>query len=282
VSTVITSGLTRRFGGHVAVDDLDLEIGSGVVGLLGPNGSGKTTLLRMLATVLVPSDGEVRIFGLDPSASSERTDIRRRLGYLPQAPAFYRGFSAHDLVDYVAVLKEMTDAKTRRGEVVRVLEAVDLSDVMHKKLKALSGGQRQRVAIAAALLGQPDLLVLDEPATGLDPEQRLRLRSLLSEAGRDGTVILSTHHTGEVAAFCRRVIVMLDGRVRFDGTPDELAALADGRVWVGDGAHSGSGRAWIAADGMVRSIGDPPAGAELVAPTIDDGYLLLAHGKGDR
>ena len=184
MSVVSTLALTRRFGGVAAVDALDLDVNGGVVGLLGPNGSGKTTLLRMLATVLSPTSGDVSIFGLDPARTSERTDIRRRLGYLPQEPGFYRGFSAFDLVDYVAVLKEMTERSARTDEVRRVLAAVDLADVMHKKIRALSGGQRQRVALAAALLGSPDLLVLDEPATGLDPAQRLQLRSLLSEHGR--------------------------------------------------------------------------------------------------
>jgi ABC-2 type transport system ATP-binding protein len=276
VSVVSASALSRRFGAVAAVDSIDLEISGGVVGLLGPNGSGKTTLLRMLATVLSPTSGEVSIFGLDPSKTSQRTDIRRRLGYLPQEPGFYRGFSAFDLVDYVAVLKEMSERSARITEVRRVLAAVDLDDVMHKKIRSLSGGQRQRVALATALLGTPELLVLDEPATGLDPAQRLQLRSLLSEHGRSGTVVLSTHHTAEVAAFCQRVIVMLQGRVHFDGTPSELARLAAGRVWIDRDANAPSERSWIAADGTMRAIGDPPPGAELVEPTIDDGYLLIA------
>jgi ABC-2 type transport system ATP-binding protein len=136
MSVVNTTALTRRFGGVAAVDSLDLDVTSGVVGLLGPNGSGKTTLLRMLATVLSPTSGDVSIFGLDPSKSSQRTDIRRRLGYLPQDPGFYRGFSAFDLVDYVAVLKEMSERSSRTDEVRRVLAAVDLADVMHKKIRA--------------------------------------------------------------------------------------------------------------------------------------------------
>ncbi len=168
---------------------------------------------------------------------------------MPQEPGFYRGFSAFDLVDYVAVLKEMSERSSRTDEVRRVLTAVDLGDVMHKKIRALSGGQRQHVALATALLGTPDLLVLDEPATGLDPAQRLQLRSLLSEHGRHRTVVLSTHHTVEVAAFCQRVIVMLRGRVHFDGTPAELAQLAAGRVWIDHDGNAASEQAWISADG---------------------------------
>lgn len=278
-AVVATAGLTRRFGRHVAVADLDLRIDrGGVVGLLGPNGSGKTTLLRMLATVLSPSAGQVEVLGLDPTRSDERTAIRRRLGYLPQDATLYAGFTAFDVVDYVAVLKEVTDRAVRQDEVRRVLGAVGLSDAMHKKVRALSGGMRQRVAIACALIGAPELLILDEPASGLDPDQRLQLRSVLSAHGQSGTVLLSTHHTTEVAAFCQRVLVLLEGTIRFDGTPADLARLADGHVWVDRSGTHDPTRSWVSADGTVRAIGDPPAGAELLEPTIDDGYLLLARG----
>jgi ABC-2 type transport system ATP-binding protein len=231
----------------------------------------------MLATVLPPSTGELRVLGLDPRRADERTDIRRALGYLPQDPGLYPGFTPFDLVDYVGVLKEMTDATARRDEVRRVLELVGLTGEMHRKIRKLSGGVRQRVALAAALLGAPELLVLDEPAASLDPVQRLQLRSILSDHGRSATVVLSTHHTAEVAAFCQRVIVILSGRVRFDGTPDALARLADGQVWT-DGDPAAASRSWVAADGTVRSIGAPPTGATLLEPTIDDGYLLIADG----
>lgn len=286
MSSVEARALVRRFGRQTAVGGIDLDVDTnGVVGLLGPNGSGKTTLLRMIATVLPPSSGDLRVLGLDPDRAGDRTAIRRRLGYLPQDPGLYPGFTAFDLVDYVAVLKEMTGRAARHDEVRRVLEEVDLTAVMHKKIRSLSGGMRQRVALAAALLGTPDLLVLDEPASGLDPDQRLRLRSILSSHGRRSTVLLSTHHTAEVAAFCQRVVVVLDGTVRFDGTPSKLAAVAEGRVWrspdVTEAAGVPAGRAaprsWVAADGTTRSIGTPPTGADLLEPTLDDGYLLLAR-----
>lgn len=276
---VEAAGLTRRFGRRIAVAGVDLRLDGGVIGLLGPNGSGKTTLLRMLATVLAPTDGALRVLGLDPRRSGERTEIRRRLGYLPQDPVLYDGFTAYDVVDYVAVLKELADPERRRDEVRRVLDAVDLADDMHRRVRALSGGTRQRVAIACALLGRPNLLVLDEPATGLDPEQRLRLRALVSDHGRTGTVLLSTHQTAEVAAYCQRVLVLLDGTVRFDGTPEGLAELARGRVWAGHSDRPGD-HSWLTADGHPRAVGDPPPGAEILDPTIDDGYLLLVRGAG--
>ena len=266
--------LTKSYGRTRAVDEVTLSSGRGVIGLLGPNGAGKTTLLRMAATVLAPDSGELRLLGLDPTRADERVAIRRRLGYLPQNPGLYQGFTPFDMVDYVAVLKEHTDRDWRRHEARRVLEAVGLADVMHKKIRALSGGMKQRVALACALVGDPELLVLDEPANGLDPDQRLRLRSLLSEPA---TVLMSTHNISEVSALCQRVFVMFDGGIRFAGTPAELAGLAAGRVWEDDRQDPDAIRSWLTSTGTYRHLGDPPAGAQVVDPTLDDGYLLLAR-----
>jgi ABC-2 type transport system ATP-binding protein len=268
------TALTKTFGASRAVDEVTVSTGRGVIGLLGPNGAGKTTLLRMAATVLAPDTGELRLLGLDPGRGDERVQIRRRLGYLPQNPGLYPGFTAYDLVDYVAVLKEHTDRAARQREVRRVLEVVELHDVMHKKIRTLSGGMRQRVALAAALLGDPDLLVLDEPANGLDPDQRLRLRSVLSQAP---TVLMSTHNISEVSALCQRVFVMFSGRIRFAGTPAELAGLALGRVWEDERQDPAAIRSWLTSTGTYRHLGDPPSGAQQVDPTLDDGYLLLAR-----
>jgi ABC-2 type transport system ATP-binding protein len=274
-STLIElTDLTKRFGRRVAVDGVTLDAGPGVIGLLGPNGAGKTTLLRMIATVLAPDTGGLRLLGLDPADPRERLEIRRRLGFLPQNPGLYPGFTPYDLVDYVAILKEHNDRAQRRQEVRRVLEEVGLQDVMHRRIRGLSGGMQQRVALAAALLGTPDLLVLDEPANGLDPEQRLGLRSLIS---RSRTVLMSTHNVSEVSALCHRVYVMFDGRIRFAGTPPELAGLAAGRVWEDDRQDPEAIRSWLTATGAYRHLGDPPAGAQVVDPTLDDGYLLLAR-----
>ena len=188
----------------------------------------------MMATVLAPDDGRLRLLGWDPHAADERLAIRRRLGYMPQEPGFHRSFTAFEFVDYVAILKEMTDRRARHDEVRRVLDAVGLEAVSGRKIKALSGGMRRRVALAQALLGDPDLLVLDEPTAGLDPEQRLRFRELVSDRTADRTVMLSTHQTEDVAALCQRVVVMLDGQVLFEGTPGELTDVAEGRVWLAD------------------------------------------------
>ena len=269
--------LVKRYRTTRAVDGVTLSVGRGVVGLLGPNGAGKTTLLRMLATVLAPDAGRLRLLGLDPADAGERVEIRRRLGYLPQNPGLYGGFTAFDLVDYVAVLKEHTDRGWRRRETRRVLETVGLTDVMHRRIRTLSGGMRQRVALASALIGDPELLVLDEPATGLDPAQRLQLRAVLSRAATRGTVVLSTHNTGEVAALCQQVYVLIGGRVRFSGTPAELAAVARGQVWEDDREDVAALRSWTTSEGRFRHLGEPPADADVVEPTVDDGYLLVAR-----
>ena len=274
VASIEIDQLTKSYGGTRAVDGISFTSGRGVVGLLGPNGAGKTTLLRMVATVLAPDSGSLSLLGLDPADPGERTEIRRRLGYLPQSPGLYPGFTPFDLVDYVAVLKEHTDRDWRREETRRVLESVGLTDVMHQKIRRLSGGMKQRVALAAAMVGSPDLLVLDEPANGLDPDQRLQLRSLLSQSS---TVLMSTHNISEVAALCQSVYVIFSGRVRFAGTPAELAALAAGRVWEDDTQDPRAIRSWITATGAFRHLGEPPAGADVVDPTLDDGYLLLAR-----
>jgi ABC-2 type transport system ATP-binding protein len=277
--TVEVSQLLKRFGRTAAVDGVDLAVGPGVLGLLGPNGAGKTTLLRLLSTVLAPDAGSLRLLGRDPSVPHERVEVRRRLGYLPQNPRLYPSFTPLELVDYVAVLKEHTDVAWRRVECTRALEAVGLADRMHKRIRTLSGGMQQRVALAAALVGSPELLLLDEPATGLDPEQRLELRSLLASSAQRGTVVLSTHNTGEVAALCHRVAVMREGRVWFLGTPAELTATADGRVWESDQPDAAALRTWMTAAGSYRHVGDPPTGSELVAATLDDGYLLVTAGR---
>jgi ABC-2 type transport system ATP-binding protein len=275
---VATSGLGKSYRRVQAVDRVDLSLDGGVVGVLGPNGAGKTTLLRMLATVLAPDAGSLSLLGRDPAAAAERVEIRRRLGYLPQNPRLYPSFTPLELLDYVAVLKEHTDRDWRRRETTRLLETVGLADRMHRRIRTLSGGMHQRVALAAALIGDPDLLVLDEPATGLDPEQRIELRSLLARTAARGTVVLSTHNTAEVAALCQRVLVMRSGRIVYDGTPAGLRAEAQGLVWEDGEPHPAAVLSWMNADGAYRHLGEPPAGARTVPPTLEDGYLLVSRG----
>ena len=273
---VVVDGLSRTFGRVRALDGVSFTAGAGVTGLLGPNGAGKTTLLRMVATVLAPGEGTLRLLDRDPRDGTSRTEVRRRLGYLPQEPGFHRSFTAFEFVDYVAVLKEMTERRSRHDEVRRVLDLVGLADVQHRRIKALSGGMRRRVGLAQALLGDPELVVLDEPTAGLDPEQRLRFRELVSVVAEGRCVLLSTHQTEDVGALCTRVVVMEAGRTRFDGTPRELTELARGQVWLSASRPADAELSWRTGEGMHRSLGARPVGeAEELPPTLEDGYLLL-------
>ncbi|MEU1052982.1 ABC transporter ATP-binding protein [Streptomyces sp. NPDC005876] len=276
--TVSASGLSLHYGRTRALDGVELRLTPGVTGLLGPNGAGKTTLLRVLATAVPADRGSFTVLGHDPGTARGRQEVRRHLGYLPQTPGFHPGFTAFEFVDYVAILKESTDRRARHREVRRVLEEVGLGEVRGRRIRKLSGGMRQRVALAAALVGDPGFLVLDEPTVGLDPEQRMRFRELIARAGEGRTVLLSTHQTEDVAMLCRRVLVMAGGTVRFDGTPAELTARAAGRVWSSAERDPGAKAGWRTGTGTFRNVGDPPAGADLVEPTLEDGYLLVLDG----
>ncbi len=227
------TGLTRRFGRTQAVAGVDLRTGPGVFGLLGPNGAGKTTLLRTMATVISPTSGTLRLLGRDPGAYGPRKEIRRRLGYLPQALGYYPGFTVAEFVEYFALLKDMPPAQVSRA-VATAIEQVSLGNKARAKLRTLSGGMLRRVGIAQAIVNQPELLLLDEPTAGLDPEQRVQFRALLREFGQRATVIVSTHLVEDVGAACSEVALMDEGKIVFHGTPAELAARADGTAASGD------------------------------------------------
>jgi ABC-2 type transport system ATP-binding protein len=277
--SVLIEGVTKTFRRTAAVAGANFAAGRGVTGLLGPNGAGKTTLLRMMATVLAPDGGRLQLLGHDPATPSGRLAIRRRLGYLPQEPGFHRGMTVVEFVDYVAILKELTDRRARHDEVRRVIDLVGLAPVSGRRIRALSGGMRRRVALAQALLGDPDLVILDEPTAGLDPELRLRFREIVSKIGEGRTVVLSTHQTEDVVAVCQRVVVLSAGRVLFTGTPAALIQQAAGRVWLDTTRGAGARLAWRNGNGLMRNVGDAPAGAELIAPTLEDAYLLLVGDK---
>ena len=216
-----TAGLIRRFGRTEAVAGVDLQAGPGVFGLLGPNGAGKTTLLRMMATVIPPSSGTLRLLGRDPRAFGPRREIRRRLGYLPQSLGYYPSFTVLEFIEYFALLKELPPARVP-GAVAAAVEQVGLGDKARAKLRTLSGGMLRRVGIAQAIVNEPELLLLDEPTVGLDPEQRVSFRAMLRDLGQRASVVVSTHLVEDVGAACTEVALMHQGKIVFRGTPDEL------------------------------------------------------------
>lgn len=230
-------GVNHRYGRSRVLDSIDLAAGQGVFGLLGPNGAGKTTLLRVLATVLKPSAGQTRLLGRDPLRGDELRHIRRRLGYLPQQFGFYPNFTVFEFIEYFALLKEMPPGDVRSA-VARAIERVGLEDKARTKMKALSGGMVRRVGIAQAIVNEPDLLLLDEPTVGLDPEQRVRFRALLRELGESSTVFVSTHLVEDVAVACNEVAIMESGRIAFHGAPVDLTGLGEATAVdaIGDSA----------------------------------------------
>jgi ABC-2 type transport system ATP-binding protein len=225
--------LTRRFGRTQAVAGVSLQADAGVFGLLGPNGAGKTSLLRMMATVLPPTSGRMRLLDRDPGSYAPRREIRRRLGYLPQNLGYYPGFTVAEFVEYFALLKDIPPGQVPRA-VAAAIEQVGLGDKARTKLRTLSGGMLRRVGIAQAIVNGPELLLLDEPTAGLDPEQRVTFRALLRDLGQRSTVIVSTHLVEDVGAACTEVALMDAGRIVFHGTPDELIARGEGTGAAGD------------------------------------------------
>lgn len=260
MNTVTLTGVGKSYGRTAALTGVDLALAPGITGLLGPNGAGKTTMLRILATALAADGGEVRVLGEDPTTTAGRVKVRRRLGYVPQETGFPRGFTAFAFVDYLAILKEWSDREPRHEEVRRVIDLVGLGAEATKRVSSLSGGQRRRVVLAQALLGEPDLLILDEPTAGLDPAQRGRLRDVLGRAGETATVVISTHQTEDVAALCERVAVLDGGRVLFDGTVPELIGQATGRVWMAAERDPSAQHAWRTGTGgsATSAIRRPP------------------------
>ena len=260
------SDVTRRFGRTQAVAGVTLETGAGVFGLLGPNGAGKTTLLRMMATVIPPSSGRVRLLGRDPGGYGPRREIRRRLGYLPQNLGYYPGFTVAEFVEYFALLKEMPPGRVPQA-VATAIERVDLGGRARAKLRTLSGGMLRRAGIAQAIVNEPELLLLDEPTAGLDPEQRVAFRALLRDLGERATVIVSTHLVEDVGAACSEVALMDAGKIVFHGTPDELTARGEGTGAVGDAPLERGYSAVLAAPGP----GPADGGGVMTAATARPG-----------
>ncbi len=227
---LIVESLTHVYDNGVkALDDVDLVITQGMFGLLGPNGAGKSTLMRIIATLQIPTSGHVRFNGVDALADPDA--VRRMLGYLPQDFGVYPRVSAYRMLDHLAVLKGLSVHSERKAAVEGLLVQVNLWDVRHKALAGFSGGMRQRFGIAQALLGQPKLIIVDEPTAGLDPEERNRFLNLLADIGENVVVILSTHIVEDVSDLCPAMAIISGGRIIRQGAPTELVQSLKGRVW---------------------------------------------------
>lgn len=280
---IVIKNLSKNYGKKAALKNVSVTIHSGMYGLLGRNGAGKTSLMRILATLSVPSGGEVSMNGI---SIKETGKIREIIGYLSQDFSFYRNMSVYDAMDYLGLLSNLPD-KIRKERIASLLEQVNLKENMRTKIKALSGGMRQRLGIAQALLHDPQILIVDEPTAGLDPEERIRFRNMLSEFAEDRIVILSTHISSDVEASCENIGVLDNGKMIWNGAAEELVKQAEGKVYLISAEKkqdkiirekytvlniiaSGSGTQY-----RVLSETLPEEKHILQAPTLEDGYMYL-------
>ena len=274
--------ISKLYGDTIALEHINLTLEHGIYGLLGPNGAGKTTLMRVMADLLVPSTGRVLLDGQDISVMG--AVFRKKLGYLPQDFGVYPNFTAEQFLLYIARLKGLSKFEAKQ-QTDKLLRLVGLEDKSRKKLKGFSGGQRQRVGIAQALLGDPEILILDEPTAGLDPEERIRFRGIISNLSQQKTVLLSTHIVSDLEAVANEVILLQKGNVLAVKKPHELLKQLNGHVWIisvptseetvltneyacSNVMHT-DGRSVI----RVLSERKPHPGATLIAPNMEDMYL---------
>ncbi len=282
------TGLRKVYpGGVVALKGLDLTIPPGIFGLLGPNGSGKTTLMRILATLLEPTAGNARVGGYD--VRTEKASVRELLGYLPEEFGFYPNLTAYEMLDYLALLGRINDPKERQARIEQSLHRVDLDQVTGRRVGTFSSGMKRRLGIAQAILNNPRVLILDEPASGLDPEGRVRLRDLLAELAGDRVVILSTHIVNEVASIAQRLAILRRGQCLFRGRLSDLLEPLKGTTWIIDINEDELSRVrqdfevtgvFRSATGMqVRVLANAmshPRG-HATEPTLDDAYVALMN-----
>jgi len=283
--------VSKRYSPNaLALQDFSLELGPGVLGLLGPNGAGKTTLMSILATITKPTTGKIHWDGTDLAADPNA--IRGVLGYLPQDFGVYPNLDAVEFLEYLAAVKGL-DAAAARRRIEELLNLVNLSDVRKRLLGGYSGGMRQRIGIAQALLNDPKLLIVDEPTAGLDPEERVRFRNLLSDLSGDRIVILSTHIVSDVEATATDIALISQGKLVAHAAPEDLLRAVEGKVWewvVPSSELNAARQKYLISNTTRRSDGvhvrllssQPPAGADLVAPTLEDAYLscLSEHRAG--
>ena len=229
--SIIIKNLNKIYpNGNHALKDINLEIPSGMFGLLGPNGAGKSTFMRILVALMEPTSGEIEMYGCN--LLKERREVRRILGYLPQDFRFFAKYKVAEFLDYAARLSGMNNNKARKKAVADMLEKVGLYEVRERYAANLSGGMKRRLGIAQALIHEPKVIIVDEPTTGLDPEERIRFRNLLTQvSSNDTTIILSTHIVGDVSSSCNNMALLNKGEISFRGSPEEMLKRAEGKVW---------------------------------------------------
>ena len=270
--------------GKKALQDISVNIESpSLIGLLGPNGAGKSTLMKLLVAGLIPTSGEILMDGM-PLLKNEKK-LKASLGYLPQSFGLYDELTVWQFLDYMAALKGIKNSKKVIEEVIK---KTNLTEKRKARISTLSGGQRQRVGIAQALMGNPELLIFDEPTVGLDPEERINFRNLFSKTAQDKIVLLSTHIIEDVQSVCDKLIVINQGQILFTGTPEELIALAHNHVGVfeekteesGNKEYKITARVNTARGIACRIVAEIlPAFAQAVEPTLEDAYMYLIMGK---
>ena len=279
------SSTGERYGKKEAIKNLSLKIPSGMYGLLGRNGAGKTSLTQILAALSVPTNGDIWLNGV---SIKETAKIREMVGYLPQDFSMYRSMTVLGAMDYLGLLSNIPD-RIRKERIDHLLEKVNLEDNVKTKVKALSGGMKRRLGIAQALLHNPQILIVDEPTAGLDPEERIRFRNLLSDFADDRIVLLSTHIASDIESTCNGVAVLNNGRLIFHGNTEKLIQQADGKVYIIKTPkkidnrikekyiclNMSNSRAGV----QYRVLSDtlPEEKAELQSPTLEDGYMYLLH-----
>ncbi len=291
--SIVVEGVRHVYkGGTVALDGIDLNIGTGLFGLLGPNGAGKSTLMRIICTLLVPTEGRVVVGGYD--VVQERRDVRRLFGYLPQEFNAWRLHRVEEVLDTLASLSGMDNKKFRQERVTAILASVGLQDVADRKVKKLSGGMVRRLGVAQALIHDPRVLVVDEPTVGLDPEERIHFRQLMTKLGQDRIILLSTHIVADLGSGCSDIALIDHGRVEFRGNPTELIKRAKGSVFEITVAHKDEAEMSANLEIVsrednghgvtIRAVsndGNLPAGAKPVEnPNLEEAYLAFMASRG--
>ncbi len=289
-TNIILKDVSKFYGKKQALNSINLEIEKGMFGLLGRNGAGKTTLMKSIATLLSLSSGNITVCGISVNEGSK---IREMIGYLPQDFSMYSNMSAYEAMDYLGVLSGL-DKKSRKERIPEMLSKVNLNNNMKTKVKAMSGGMRRRLGIAQAILHNPKVLIVDEPTAGLDPEERVRFRNLLSEIAEDRIVILSTHIVGDIESTCENIAVMDEGKIIFKGSVIDLLDKANGNIYEAKISRAEiedvkkkyivTNVLMMSTDANVRFIAknksDLFEGAEETLPNVEDAYMYLMNTSG--